>query len=58
MIHPSDILAARILVVDDEVGTGYALKLLLELDGYEVLLAADGDEAWRLACAEPTVPSP
>jgi CheY-like chemotaxis protein len=44
---------ARILVVDDEVGTGYALKLLLELDGYEVLLAADGDEAWRLACAEP-----
>lgn len=43
----------RILVVDDEVGTGYALKLLLELDGYEVLLAADGDEAWRLACAEP-----
>lgn len=44
---------ARVLIVDDEVGTGYALKLLLEVDGYHVLLAADGDEAWRLACADP-----
>src|ERR1043165_7056897 len=44
---------ARILMVDDEAGTGYALKLLLELDGYEVIVAADGDEAFRLASADP-----
>lgn len=44
---------ARILIVDDEAGSGYALKLLLELDGYEVIVAADGAEAFTLAAAEP-----
>ena len=44
---------ARILMVDDEAGTGYALKLLLELEGYEVIVAADGDEAFRLASTDP-----
>lgn len=42
----------KILVVDDEVGTGYALKSLLELEWFEVILAADGDEAIKLARAE------
>ena len=42
----------RILVVDDEVGTGYALKSLLELEWFQVIIAADGDEAYQLACAE------
>jgi DNA-binding response OmpR family regulator len=44
---------ARVLIVDDEAGTGYALKLLLELDGYEVIVAADGDEGLALASADP-----
>jgi Response regulator containing CheY-like receiver, AAA-type ATPase, and DNA-binding domains len=44
---------ANILIVDDEAGTGYALKLLLELDGYEVIVAADGHEAFMLASADP-----
>ncbi|HJQ26118.1 MAG TPA: response regulator [Blastocatellia bacterium] len=44
---------ARVLIVDDEAGTGYALKLLLELDGYEVIVAADGDEGLTLASADP-----
>ena len=43
----------KIIVVDDEVGTGYALKLLLELEMFEVLVAADGGEAYRLACYAP-----
>jgi DNA-binding response OmpR family regulator len=43
----------RIIVVDDEVGTGYALKLLLELEMFEVLVAADGDEAYPLARSAP-----
>jgi len=46
-------VSARILIVDDEAGTGYALKLLLELEGYEVIVAADGDEAFLLASTDP-----
>ena len=40
---------ARILIVEDEVGTGYALKLLLELEGFLVKIAADGGDAYALA---------
>src|SRR5690348_11100359 len=43
---------AKILIVDDEAGTGYALKLLLELDGYEVIVATDGHEAFMLASTD------
>lgn len=38
-----------ILVIDDEKNIRTGLKAALELDGYEVLLAADGDEGMELA---------
>jgi PAS domain S-box-containing protein len=38
-------LRRRILVVDDNVDAGESLKLLLELDGHEVRLANDGEQA-------------
>jgi signal transduction histidine kinase len=46
----------RILVVDDNVDAGESLKMLLELDGHEVRLAHDGEQAVRLvANAAPDV---
>jgi two-component system, chemotaxis family, sensor kinase CheA len=38
----------RILVVDDSVTTRTLEKSILEAAGYEVLLASDGVEAWRV----------
>ena len=38
-------MKTRILVLDDEVQIRLALMKLLEAEGYEVLLAADGQEA-------------
>ena len=35
----------RILVVDDNIDAGESLKLLLQLDGHEVRLAHDGEQA-------------
>jgi PAS domain S-box-containing protein len=46
----------RILVVDDNVDAGESLKLLLELDGHEVRLANDGEQAISaVAVAAPDV---
>ena len=42
----------RILVVDDEKNSREGLAALLALDGYEVVCAADGNEAWRHFCSE------
>lgn len=39
---------ALILVVEDESGILTSLELLLELEGYRVMTAADGGQAWRL----------
>jgi len=39
---------ARILIVDDEEGIRLSLKRALEMEGYEVALAKDGDEAQSL----------
>ncbi len=36
-----------ILVVDDDADIRYALRQALELEGYEVALAANGREAWE-----------
>ena len=41
----------RILVVDDEPAVREALQRALSLEGYEVELAADGDERARAAAA-------
>ena len=39
---------ARILVVDDERATREGLRRALQLEGYEVELASDGEEALDL----------
>jgi CheY-like chemotaxis protein len=39
----------RVLVADDNVDAGDALGTLLEIDGYEVLLARDGAQAVEMA---------
>ncbi len=44
----SSTLANRILVVDDSMASRTLGKNMLQNAGYEVLLAADGDEAWQL----------
>jgi two-component system response regulator MprA len=43
----------RILVVDDEPGVRDAVERALELDGYDVALAANGGEALRAIDGEP-----
>lgn len=42
----------KILVVDDDEASGSALITLLELEGFEVIYAADGQEAFLKAIAE------
>src|SRR5260370_13391449 len=43
----------QVLVVDDEANIREVIGQYLALDGFKVLLAADGDEALRLAASEP-----
>jgi PAS domain S-box-containing protein len=38
----------RVLIADDNVDAAEALRLALELDDYEVLIANDGERAWQL----------
>ncbi|HET9705532.1 MAG TPA: response regulator, partial [Vicinamibacterales bacterium] len=38
----------RILVIDDEEGIRSSLKMILEYDGYDVMLAATGEEGVKL----------
>ncbi len=40
--------AAHILVVDDALSTRAAIRSLLEIAGFDVLVAGDGEEAWQL----------
>ncbi len=42
----------KILVVDDEESVTHLLKTVFEKEGYEVVLASDGEEAIRLAESE------
>ena len=37
----------RILIVEDNFDAQAALKIILELQGYQVLTAADGQEGWE-----------
>ncbi|HPI91590.1 MAG TPA: sigma-54 dependent transcriptional regulator [Deltaproteobacteria bacterium] len=41
-------LTKKILVVDDEIGIRQSLKKILEKEGYEVLTASDGEEAFKV----------
>jgi two-component system chemotaxis sensor kinase CheA len=43
---PTEIRRPRILVCDDALTTRFAMKSLLEIAGYPVVTAADGEEAW------------
>lgn len=45
-------MAERILVVEDDEAIGQGLRDALESEGYDVLLAADGEEGLRLGLAE------
>jgi CheY-like chemotaxis protein len=45
--------ATRVLVVDDDVDMLLTMKLLLEMEGYEVDLAANGREAIEAQRARP-----
>src|SRR5260221_12163207 len=47
-------LRRRILVVDDEASIREVLTQYLELEGFTVLQAADGEEALRSAEPQPT----
>ena len=42
----------RILLVEDDADARVALSLLFELEGYEVITAADGDEAYLRAVTD------
>jgi len=41
-------LMKKILVVDDEIGIRQSLKKILEKEGYEVLTASNGEEAFKV----------
>lgn len=42
-----------ILIVDDEVNLSYTLRLILEKDGYRILLAESGEKALFVLASEP-----
>ena len=44
---------ARLLVVDDDIAMTKLLKTLLEMDGFDVMTAARGADAQRMAAANP-----
>jgi len=43
----------RLLVVDDSLTTRTLMKSILEAAGYEIRIAVDGEQAWRLLAEEP-----
>jgi two-component system chemotaxis sensor kinase CheA len=42
-----------VLIADDSLTTRSAMKTVLELAGYSVVAAADGEEAWALLASRP-----
>jgi len=46
-------MAARILVIDDEEEVRDIIKQMLELEGYEVITAVDGNQGIKLFKQEP-----
>lgn len=47
-ISTGEIRRPRILVCDDSLTTRFAMKSLLEIAGYPVVTAADGEEGWEV----------
>ena len=50
LIVTKEVRRSRVLLADDSITTRTLEKHLLENAGYEVLTAADGQEAWELIC--------
>jgi PAS domain S-box-containing protein len=46
--HPCEAIIADILIIDDEVDHADALRLLLELHGYRISVAYEGEQALRM----------
>ena len=46
-------MSAKIIVAEDNTDTREALRLSLEIEGYAVRAAANGDDALRLQMSEP-----
>lgn len=42
----------KILLVEDDPDTRFALSMLFELEGFEVISAGDGEEAYLKACSD------
>ena len=52
-VEVREVVRRRVLVVDDSITTRILEKNILENAGYQVLVAADGEEAWALVQSEP-----
>jgi two-component system chemotaxis sensor kinase CheA len=52
-VEVREVRRRRVLLVDDSITTRTLEKNILESAGYEVLVAADGEEAWALVQSEP-----
>ena len=50
--NPGEAMAAKILVIDDDPNVQRLLTYTLKQEGYEVLVASDGAEGYRLWSAE------
>ena len=53
-MSPASAAASRILVVDDEPSVRESVGYALEQEGFDVTLAANGEEAERLDLGRPT----
>jgi two-component system alkaline phosphatase synthesis response regulator PhoP len=42
----------KVLVVDDEIHIVHVVTIKLRNNGYDVISASDGEEAYKLACSE------
>ena len=52
-VEAREVTRRRVLVVDDSITTRTLEKNILENAGYQILVAADGEEAWALVQGEP-----
>jgi two-component system chemotaxis sensor kinase CheA len=52
-VQVKEVARRRVLVVDDSITTRTLEKNILENAGYQVMVAADGEEAWAILQSEP-----
>ena len=46
-------MSARILVIDDEAAIRETMRMILEYEGHDVVLAGSGQEGLQAACVQP-----